>query len=130
MEYEDYYDDSDDDPDDEHEDEGHEEHGGFGVADSSDASKVSGSAGITYFSDNGFLGLSFSGFGTKYGVPGHHHHGEDILATLDSHRVADDKWMSALAELLKVRARTVDDLAAGVMALAVLQFTLLGFQNI
>ncbi len=36
-----------------------------------------GSLGFSYITDRGFLGISYTGFETDYGVPGHGHHEEE-----------------------------------------------------
>jgi iron complex outermembrane receptor protein len=57
------------------EEEGEEE--AFGVVENTDSETSGGALGVSYISDNGFVGVSFSGFDSEYGVPGHHHHEEE-----------------------------------------------------
>ena len=58
---------------DEHEDEEREEELP-GLVENSDLSGQAFSLGGSWLRDNGFLGVSVSGFDTNYGIPGHHHH--------------------------------------------------------
>ena len=58
------------------EEEGEEEEA-FGVAENTDSETSGGALGVSFVSDNGFVGLSFSGFDSEYGIPGHHHHEEE-----------------------------------------------------
>ena len=48
----------------------------FGVAENTDSETSGGALGVSFLSDNGFVGLSVSGFDSEYGVPGHHHEEE------------------------------------------------------
>ena len=70
----------------EHDEEHGEEEEVFGVLENSFVNTRSGYLGLGWFSNNGSLALSFSNYGTDYGVPGHSHahghedehgHGED-----------------------------------------------------
>ncbi|MEM7049219.1 MAG: TonB-dependent receptor [Acidobacteriota bacterium] len=55
-----------------------EEENPFGTVPNSDIETRSVRAGATYFfGDQGFLGVSVSGFDTDYGIPGGHGHGEE-----------------------------------------------------
>ncbi|MCH9693765.1 MAG: TonB-dependent receptor [Gammaproteobacteria bacterium] len=58
---------------------GEEEEGeeAFGVVENTDSETSSGAVGVSFVGDKGFLGVSFSGFDSKYGIPGHHHHEEE-----------------------------------------------------
>ena len=61
------------------EEEGHdeeEEEEAFGVVENSDGETKGGSAGFSFVSDNGYIGVSISGFASEYGVPGGHGHEE------------------------------------------------------
>ncbi|MEM7280403.1 MAG: TonB-dependent receptor [Pseudomonadota bacterium] len=59
------------------EEEGHdEEEEAFGVVENSDGETRGGSAGFSFVSDNGYVGVSISGFASEYGVPGGHGHEE------------------------------------------------------
>jgi iron complex outermembrane receptor protein len=64
----------------EHEDDeggDHEEHAP-GVLANSAIATTSGSGGVSWFGDGGFVGLSLSTYDSRYGVPGHEHEeGED-----------------------------------------------------
>ncbi len=65
---------------DEHAEEGeeHAEEGDFGVLSNSDIETSSGRVGLSrFFGDNGFFGVSLSGFDTDYGIPGGHEHAEE-----------------------------------------------------
>lgn len=60
------------------EDAGHEEEEGqFGSVENTDSETQGGAVGVNILADNGVLGLSFSGFNSEYGIPGHHHHEEE-----------------------------------------------------
>ncbi len=59
-----------------HDDEDHEEPI-FGIVENSDLDGNTFSLGGSWLHDNGFFGVSVSGFNTKYGLPGHHHHEEE-----------------------------------------------------
>ncbi len=64
----------------EHGEEEGEEHGeeeeAFGVVENSDGETKGGSAGFSILSENGYIGVSISGFASEYGVPGGHGHEE------------------------------------------------------
>ena len=55
----------------------HEEEGANGIVDNTDSETKGGAAGVTFFGERGSFGISFSGFDSEYGVPGHHHHHEE-----------------------------------------------------
>ena len=63
--------------------EGGEEEAGeeeaFGVAENTDSETSGGALGVSFLSDSGFVGVSFSGFDSEYGIPGHHHEEEGEL---------------------------------------------------
>jgi iron complex outermembrane receptor protein len=59
------------------EEHGEEEELARGTLTNSDLETRSGAAGLTFFGERGFVGLSVSGFDTNYGVPGHEHHGHE-----------------------------------------------------
>ncbi len=60
------------------EEEGHEEEEeAFGVVENTDSDTDGGAVGVSYVGDWGFVGVSFSGFNSKYGIPGHHHEEEE-----------------------------------------------------
>ena len=59
-------------PDEDHDDD-HEE-GVPGLVENSDLSGEAFSLGGSWLRDNGFFGVSLSGFDTNYGIPGHHMH--------------------------------------------------------
>ena len=65
----------DEDHEEEHEDE-HEE-AVLGLVENSDLSGQAFSLGGSWLRDNGFLGVSVSGFDTNYGISGHHHHADE-----------------------------------------------------
>ena len=73
--------------DEEHEDEHEDEHEEAvpGLVENSDLSGQAFSLGGSWLRDNGFLGVSVSGFDTNYGIPGHHHHHEE-----DEHHEDED----------------------------------------
>lgn len=48
----------------------------FGRAENSATETTSGALGLSLVGSRGFVGASFSGFDTTYGVPGHHHGAE------------------------------------------------------
>jgi iron complex outermembrane receptor protein len=54
-----------------------EEEEAFGVVDNTDSRTSGGAVGVSFVGDRGFLGVSFSGFESEYGIPGHHHHEEE-----------------------------------------------------
>lgn len=54
--------------------EGEEEEEVFGVLPNSATETDSGSVGLSWIGDNGFLGVSVQDFDTLYGIPGGHHH--------------------------------------------------------
>lgn len=58
----------------EEEGEGHEEEEVFGVLPNSATETDSGSLGLSWIGDHGFLGVSVQDFDTLYGIPGGHHH--------------------------------------------------------
>jgi len=49
----------------------------FGVVENSDSETSGGAVGVSFVGDRGFFGVSFSGFDSEYGIPGHHHHEEE-----------------------------------------------------
>jgi len=55
------------------EDEGEGEEEAFGVLENSALDNESGAVGLSWVTDRGFLGVSYRGFDTFYGVPGHAH---------------------------------------------------------
>ena len=57
------------------EEEEHEE--AFGKVENTDSETRTGAVGVSLVGDRGFLGVSFSGFDSEYGVPGHHHEEEE-----------------------------------------------------
>ena len=61
------------------EEEGHheEEEEAYGTVENTDSETSGGAFGLSYVGDRGFFGVSFSGFNSKYGIPGHHHHHEE-----------------------------------------------------
>ena len=69
----------------EHEDEDEHEEAVPGLVENSDLSGQTFSLGGSWLRDNGFLGVSVSGFDTNYGIPGHHHHHEE-----DEHHEEED----------------------------------------
>ena len=73
----------------EHEDEEREEELP-GLVENSDLSGQAFSLGGSWLRDNGFLGVSVSGFDTNYGIPGHHHHpGEEHDDAEEDHHDED-----------------------------------------
>jgi iron complex outermembrane recepter protein len=56
--------------------EGEEEEEAFGVLPNSATETDSGSVGLSWIGDHGFLGVSVQDFDTLYGIPGGHHHHE------------------------------------------------------
>jgi iron complex outermembrane receptor protein len=57
-------------------DAGHEEEEAFGTVENTDSETSGGALGFSIVGDRGFFGISFSGFESEYGIPGHHHHEE------------------------------------------------------
>ncbi|HVS02789.1 MAG TPA: TonB-dependent receptor [Thermoanaerobaculia bacterium] len=63
---------------DEEEEDGHDEEERVrGVLPNSSVAAESGAVGVSWIDDWGFVGVSVSGFETRYGVPGHGHAGEE-----------------------------------------------------
>jgi iron complex outermembrane recepter protein len=58
-------------------DEYHDEEDFTGVLENSDLESENLTAGLSWIAARGFLGVSWSGFDTNYGVPGHAHHDDD-----------------------------------------------------
>ncbi|MBK1880280.1 TonB-dependent receptor [Pelagicoccus mobilis] len=65
------HEDEDEHHEDEHDD--HEEEEVFGVLENSFVDTRSGYVGLAWFGDNGSLAVSYSEYGSDYGVPGHSH---------------------------------------------------------
>ncbi len=89
--------DHDEDEDEHHEDEDEhhdEEEEVFGVLENSFVDTQSGYLGLAWFGENGSLAVSFSEYGTDYGVPGHSHehghHDEDEHEDEDEHHDEDE----------------------------------------
>ena len=61
----------------EHEEEEHEEEEEFGSVENTDSDTEGGAAAISFFGDNGFVGLSYSVYDSNYGIPGHEHAHEE-----------------------------------------------------
>ncbi len=62
----------------EHEEEEHEEgEEAFGSVENTDSETSGGAIGMSFVSDRGFIGASYSFFDSDYGIPGHHHHEEE-----------------------------------------------------
>ena len=65
----------------EEEHEGEEEHGeeeeAFGTVENSDSETSGGAVGVSLVGERGFIGVSYSGFDSEYGVPGGHGHGHE-----------------------------------------------------
>lgn len=57
----------------------HSEEEGFGIAENSDSETTTGALGVSFVSDNGFVGVSVSGFDSNYGIPGHAHEEEEAV---------------------------------------------------
>ena len=55
----------------------HEEEEVSGIVENTDSETSGGAFGVSFPSDNGFVGISVSVFDSEYGVPGHHHHHEE-----------------------------------------------------
>jgi len=67
-----------DDHEGEEDDHGGEEEEPYGVLENSDLETRRYAAGLTrFFGDDGFIGISWSGYDTEFGVPGHEHHEEE-----------------------------------------------------
>ncbi|MGI9224334.1 MAG: TonB-dependent receptor [Woeseiaceae bacterium] len=58
----------------EHGEEEGEEEEAYGTVENTDSDTSGGALGISFVGDNGFVGISFSGFDSEYGIPGHGHH--------------------------------------------------------
>lgn len=102
-----------------HDEEG--EHGGdedLGVVANSFVETLKGAAGISYVGANGYLGVSWSGYGTEYGVPGHGHaegeqeqeeeaeHDEDVFIDGRQQRFdAEGAWRFASPLFQRLRVR-------------------------
>lgn len=74
---------------DEHEHEEEHEEEVFGLLENSDLDGEAFSLGGSWLQDNGFFGVSVSGFDTNYGIPGHHHHEEEEAHEDDDHEDED-----------------------------------------
>lgn len=67
----------DDDGDDDHDDDGHEEEEEvFGTVENSGLEFTTGSIGVSWVGENGFIGVAFKQSEALYGVPGHAHEEE------------------------------------------------------
>jgi iron complex outermembrane receptor protein len=55
-----------------------EEEEAFGSVENTDSETSGGALGVSFVSNNGFFGVSASGFDSEYGIPGHHHHEEAV----------------------------------------------------
>lgn len=114
----------------EHEDEhGHEgEEEVRGKLENSDTETWGATAGGSYVWDKGFFGLSVSGFGSDYGVPGHVHaegeehghgeeeeHGEEEHEDEHHHELGEEEDVRIEAEQLRVDMRgRVDDVSEAI----------------
>lgn len=68
------------------EDGGHEKEEAFGVLSNSAIKTLRGDVGVSWIGENGYLGVSFSGYASDYGIPVHGAHGEgDELAEGGAH---------------------------------------------
>jgi len=65
--------------DDQDDGDGHEEEEeAYGILENSDLETRKAAVGISrFFGDAGFVGISWSGYETEFGIPGHEHHGEE-----------------------------------------------------
>ena len=81
----------------EHEGEEHHEDEVFGLLENSDIEMSSYSAGASWLGDNGFFGVSVSGFDTQYGVPGHAHGHEE-----EEHDEEEEEEHEAGEEIVRI----------------------------
>ena len=77
LEEEEHHDEEDHDEEDHDEEHHEEEEEAYGAVENTDSETSGGAFGLSYVGDRGFFGVSFSGFNSKYGIPGHHHHHEE-----------------------------------------------------
>lgn len=64
----------DDDHDDDHD---HEEEEAFGTVENTGLDFSTGSVGVSWVGDRGFIGVAYKSTDALYGIPGHHHHHEE-----------------------------------------------------
>lgn len=96
--------------DEEHEDEDHGEEQ-FGIADVTDAEKMSGAVGVTYFGETGYIGFSLSGFNTNYGVPGHQHEEEEpTTVDVDTTRIDLTQYRADVMGEWQIKSGLLDTL--------------------
>jgi iron complex outermembrane recepter protein len=100
REMEEHEDNHEEDHGDDHVDNGdHDEEGeSYGKVDNTDTQTWGTTGGVSSISDKGFLGLSVSGFGSDYGIPGHVHvdeeeHGHDHEDEVDDHDDGDEEHL-------------------------------------
>ena len=86
--------------------EGEEE--AFGVVENTDSDTHGGALGVSFVSDNGFLGVSLSTFDSEYGIPGHHHHEEE--APLPGEPEEEEEFVRIDLEQTRVDAKGEYDL--------------------
>ena len=75
----------------EHEEEHDDEHEAEvpGIVENSNLDGEAFALGGSWLRDNGFFGVSVSGFDTNYGIPGHHHHEEEAAHEDEDHEDED-----------------------------------------
>jgi iron complex outermembrane recepter protein len=121
-----------------HDDEAHEEgehdeeEEVFGRLPNSALDSESGAVGLSWVTDRGFLGVSYSGFDTFYGVPGHHPHEEDGHEEdeheEDEHGEEEDVRIDLRQRRIDLRGETVADF--GIFRGAKLRFGVADYEHV
>ena len=88
-----------------------EEEEAFGKVENTDSETQGGAVGMSFLTGNGVLGLSFSGFNSEYGIPGHeHHHEEDGDGGMLPGMVEEEEEESVRIDLEQRRVDAMADL--------------------
>lgn len=74
----------------EEEEEGEHEEEQFGVVENTNSETTNGAAAVTFTSDSGFIGASYSEYDSQYGIPGHHHEEEEVEGEHEEENVRID----------------------------------------
>ena len=77
----------------EHEEEEGEEEV-FGRIENTSSETEGRSASVTFLGDSGFVGFTFSGYDSGYGIPGHHHHHEEGEEEEEEHHEEEGEMVS------------------------------------